>query len=84
MIIDIHFYLEEKIKFLEEKGFEIKEIVSNMGYPCGDSKGKVWAVYRNNAEYQKPGGYIFKKEEWLDGVFKDEANKKLAKLILNE
>ena len=85
---NIHFSLEEKIKFLQDKGLEVKEAIVTMAYPCYHDDMeyedlKVWAIYKDGQEYQKPGGYNFQKEEWLDNVFRGEVNKKLKQIIIN-
>lgn len=82
-----YFTTEEKVQYLKKLGFDVKLEKREMSYPCYHNdvevfKTEVWAVYKNDTEYRRPGGYNFKKEDWLDTVFNMEMNEKLKIILL--
>lgn len=87
MTIDIYLTEAEQISFLTSLGYEVKKTIVPMGYPCyhndmEHADVEVWAVYKAGHPFAKPGGYNFRKDEWLERVVKKELHVKLKKLLL--
>lgn len=65
---------DEKVNWLRKLGFTVNLETLNMAYPVcnGDVEYEdqtVWTVRKNEQDYHKPGGYNFKREDWLNAVF---------------
>jgi len=87
MKLELHFTDGEKVGFLQDRGFDTKQIEVEMSYPCYHndmeySTVTVRAVYKDGKEYHKPCGYNFGATEWVDTIFLEEASKRLKQLVL--
>ncbi len=91
-IIELKLYLtiEEKIDFLKKKGYEIKEQTVSMGTPVYHNDMeyedvKVLTVLKDGKEMSqdRPSGYGFGREDWIDNVFKEEIQLKIKNLLFN-
>lgn len=87
MQLELYFTEKEQIKFLRSRGFSVEHKVISMGYPCyhddmEHEDVKVYAVYKNGKEYEKPCGYNFRRDEWVETVFEQEMLLKLKLLLL--
>ena len=83
--VNLYFSTKEKIDFLEKLGYTVVEEKVRMAEPCYHNDMRYWNAkvlipYKNNQRARnKPGGYSFNKEDWLDQIF----NAKFKKFILN-
>lgn len=78
----------EKIEFLERRGFTVRKEVVKMAYPGYQNQMdyedmEVTAVYNEDGRpYHKPGGYNFKKGDWLESAFGAQANIVFKEVVL--
>lgn len=86
MDINVYFTLEEKITFLEKKGYTIKKQVETMSWSVyhNDIESEDFggfAVYKNGKTYGKPCSHNFGSEKWVDDVFQEEMEKRFKELL---
>jgi hypothetical protein len=60
-----------------------------MGYPCYhndiEHEGVVVnAVFLNEQEFNRPGGYNFDKTEWVENAFNEEASTRFKELLMGK
>lgn len=89
MNIDIHFTIEEKIKFLNKMGYDVQLLPYTMysneyHNQVEEFVEKVYHVYKygESKPYHEPCSKCFNKTYWLDTVFEEEISKKLKNILL--
>lgn len=88
--LNLHFTWEEKVKFLQELGYEVRNQREIIAYVYHNDEGydelTVSAVYFLENEFEKPsfrnrGEYEFK-TVWLDQVFEKIIRERLKSFLL--
>lgn len=87
MKIEINPSTEEMISFLKDHGFDVKRKTVKMCWSVYHDdieckNVKVWAVYKDKKEYNRPFSN-FGSDEWVEIVFNDIFTNKLYYMVKN-